>query len=293
MISSSGSKCFYQWVCKYDYVLALNVVNQIRLLHPTSPIVVISDGVDIPKDFYPKGITLDIQPFEKWLNNGDRFLINRYSRLLELSDAELFIKVDPDTVLLNKLSFPNSPWFGQTFKDPGVYTTWGCGMGLHRKLIEELVRSEPQNTSFTYKSVYGTTLLSEDDTLGFYLNQLGYSPSGWDGIALDRVAHSSLFNSGYSLVHPSYGKRIKQHYPKYAIAPPEYQYELLKSFDHRIKFKSSKPDKLPIQDFLIIDSNKNMLIADNWIGNFADKNPVDIWFDNYTVGIRERYAIDS
>lgn len=207
---------FYMWVWKNDCDLAIRLVKSLRLLYPDNEIIIISDG-SIPEVtisfFLTLGVVFYEDDHEKWLSNGDKFLFNRYRKLLELSTSELFVKLDPDSQIHKQFTIPDSNWFGQVFTDKVGTGTWGCGMGISRKLITELVNTPQENTDFKYFPVNGEMLVSEDSTLCYYLNKLGYYPTTWSDVSVKRLPHVGLLNSGYAITHPSFGKRIRETLP--------------------------------------------------------------------------------
>lgn len=213
VINSLLLKTWFLWVTNNDALLADYTVKKVKYYHPEDEVIVITDGSFNVADKLSEGYKVINTNFPKWLKNGDNFLHNRYKILLENSNAELFIKIDPDSVIHKRINIPEkSDWFGQVYKDNTMYATWGCGMGLRRHVIEKLINTPLQNTDYRYESVSGEIILSEDSTLGYYLSVVNnYVPEVWKDVKLCRISTPCCLSGKWSITHPSLGKRINQH----------------------------------------------------------------------------------
>jgi hypothetical protein len=280
--------CFYLWVCERDYKLPLKLIQEILSLYPTKQIIIISDGKFADDNYYSAypQIIFSVQEHQKNLKNGESFLTSKYSKLLELSPAELFIKLDPDSIIRKRLTFPNSDWFGQIFNHLGIAGTWGCGMGINRKIVQKLIKSNLDNTDFYYTSASDDRLLSEDITLAYHLNKLGIYPTKWSEVNLQQSAHAGLFFSNHSIIHPSYGKKIKQHYPEFIKCDNHIKRLVSATFHNRVNFCDSFPIGSPINNNLRIKDNL-CYIEDHCIGDLTQSDLLEIWFSNKTATLRE------
>ena len=195
---------WYMWLTSGEEHLANYTSGRILTYHPKAEIVAISDKTVPPSKKYYQS------PVSKDLGCGDKFIFSRYRQLLELSSADLFVKVDPDSIINRKAVYSEADWFGQVSKGPDMYFTVGCGMGLRRNLIEKLLGLEMENTTYTYEK-NGKVLLCEDFTLGHYLNKtLGIRPVFWKEVRLKSRFHLNLLDTRWAITHPNPVKDIQK-----------------------------------------------------------------------------------
>lgn len=206
---------FYCWVHVGDVELATQAIAQLRQFHPDNEVLMFSDGSLDPSCmdlFAGLGVAHHNLGDPKWLQ-CDRFLYTRYEALLAASQAEAFIKFDPDSQFHKPVEPLEADWYGQIFDDGGRMGTWGCGMGLSRAAIAKLLSIPIEQTSFTYTAQpSGEVLKAEDSTLSYYLNTIaGLTPTPWPAVSLKRVFSPIFLTRKWSITHPSLGKQIVPH----------------------------------------------------------------------------------
>jgi hypothetical protein len=200
---------FYLWVCKSDCLLVIELINNIYFYYPNIEIIVISDG-EIDEAIVEQILELNVIYYQderrKIIGNNANFLYFKYKKLLELSDAVLFIKLDPDSRLLRCFTLLNSDWFGQIFKQNTLTGVYGCAMGISRSTIITLLDTLNVQTNFTYTNSSNELRMSEDIAIAHYLNQLNMYPDKWNEVNIRLFFLPSLLTDVTAIIHPCIDK---------------------------------------------------------------------------------------
>jgi hypothetical protein len=136
-----------------DEIYAVRLVWQLARYFPLSKVIAISDGpcdshsMYVASNFNPNLIILQGERL-KHAGKGMEFTQRNLSWVLGYSQAEIIVKLDPDTYINRPCRFPNVDWFGDV-KQTGFpflglnfeFIAGGC-MGFRRHIIEMLIESE-------------------------------------------------------------------------------------------------------------------------------------------------------
>lgn len=207
---------FFFWFWAKDQGLVPALIEGIREHYPDSGIVAVSDGEihpSMPTWLSSLGVKFAATPErKKLLGNCEDYLLNGYRCLLELSSADRFIQVDPDSAIRRAAAIPEVDWAGQIFwnSPSGVKSTVGAGEVFSRQLVERLVKHleslpDDARTDFRYKD---GTAPTDDSAVGHHLNLLGFSPVPWvndQGFLEVRLQSSyspGLNNDRWAITHP-------------------------------------------------------------------------------------------
>jgi len=212
-----------------DLCFIINVYNETKILdyclieirkfYPEVPIIIISDGIKNENHIeYAKKHNCYYYAGEhriKLLKHGLLYW-KRITELCLLTDSNMFIKIDPDTKLKNKLNpFPDADYFGHyghKIKFGCSYNNLlqGCCKGITRKALIRLYESgEFENDN--YKNSYYTRegrgysgQLSEDKSLHDAVKRVGLKCEHYNGVCVmhrrrnKRLYKRSFVISGYN-----------------------------------------------------------------------------------------------
>lgn len=207
---------FYFSVYK-DEIWAVRLVHQIKHFYPKADIVCIFDGQGFPGQaeiLGNLGAKVRVGERLKGPGNGMKFSHRNLSVALEYSDAELFLKMDPDSYMWRKFKyFPDLEFFGQdhrktigeAFPEPVHYCHGAC-WGIRRGLMQRMVDSEifyddlythPHNLYNRYagekfrkvgdRGDVGDLIMHEDFIFGHAATALGAEPSRWKEVRLHQA----------------------------------------------------------------------------------------------------------
>jgi hypothetical protein len=202
---------FYFWLYQ-DEALAIRLAKQIRQFHPDTEVIAIYDGPCNEEAIAPLeelGVQVhDTRQRLKLAEYGGAFLSRNYDLLLRASDACVFIKLDPDSSVNNTVVPMRHQWFGQPMlighEKLGIFpATWGCGMGLTRGAIAQLLSSEQLNDP-QYQGIANvkTGILTEDIVLGHALTCRGFSPVIWSQVYLAGRWFEGIPTQHFAITHP-------------------------------------------------------------------------------------------
>lgn len=129
-----------------EWHLATRLVHQLKKHHPTASAIAIADGTDNSR-FRSLCQKVDVTYIKdrrlKLPQYGGSWTLRLFEAFLTLSDADILIKLDPDTMLWRGFSFyPDSDWFGTispAYRHP--FARGGC-VGFKRHAVERIVNSE-------------------------------------------------------------------------------------------------------------------------------------------------------
>ena len=223
----SHNLCFYSWVWREDADLLFYFLRNLRKYH-LEKIIVFSDG-STTKEQDLKLLTifdLDLITVDnkKWLTEGANFLESRYQVLYNYG-YDFYFKVEADDDFWRPLNLlfledikEEFPWYGQVFKIPGQEYSgcWGGAMLLGKKTIERFLDSKKLDKVFTYKSVFGTTLFSEDDTIAHHLK---LNPIKLYQVNLNRNFNRNFLSTRWPITHASLAKPIRDNLFNVFILP--------------------------------------------------------------------------
>lgn len=204
----------------HEWDIGARLIRQIRFFYPTAPIIVIADGTfnsefaSLAKNYNVFFILGDrLKP----LKNGGKWWERACNAFLELTKADILIKVDPDTCLWRKFKFfPNSDWFG-TIQQNSTYPfpRGGC-KGIQREAINRIVKSGfLKNSQFTnkiysydrfgkhkyiYENIPQELLINEDLILADVAYKLKFSLANWSEVNIEW--RRPPFVSGFAATHP-------------------------------------------------------------------------------------------
>lgn len=226
----SHKLAFYSWVWKEDADLLFNFLTNLRKFH-FEKIIIFSDGTTSKEQNLKLlsifDLDLIILDNKKWLEEGEDFLRSRYEFLYNY-DYDFYFKVEADDDIWRSINllFLDSiteefPWYGQIFSIPGedYLGCWGGGMLIGKKTIERFLDSKDLDKIFTYKSVFGTQLFSEDDTLA---HRLKLQPKSLSQVKLTRNFNRSFLSTKWSITHASLSKPIRDNLFNVFILPNKY-----------------------------------------------------------------------
>jgi len=192
------SCCFY-FNIHGDEALAQRLHGEIQQFHPDADIVAIADGpLQSPIPWAIEGEHL------KTHGSIVRFIHRNLTEVLARSEAEVFIKVDPDTYLLHPLDpTPTAPWAGRVglvpprglpwVTEPGRFCSGFC-WAMQRGTMEALLQSigDPVALEETYASPHNlyrrrkdrTVLVPHEDfVIAHLLQKVGVEPTLWPELA--------------------------------------------------------------------------------------------------------------
>ena len=119
-----------------DEQLAVRLVNRIKDLHPTAPITLVFDGEE---SFSLPGVTTLAGERLKLASTGVLWVL-RYLQAGYDMDCEYVIKMDPDSYLVNRISFiPKGDIAGAPCEYPGTTTASGGVFCITREAIGKIL----------------------------------------------------------------------------------------------------------------------------------------------------------
>lgn len=301
---------FYCWTWHKDADLLFNFLSELRKYHHERIFIFSDNSLTLVQIEKLKSINnsefVEIDG-KKWLTEGVDFLDTRYSYLLNNSEANYFIKVEADDDIWRTISFESIfkstskfVWLGQVYRSKAFSGTWGGGMVLGRSTIEHFLskRKDPE-TFFTYRSVFGEVLFSEDETLAYYLQ---LEPQAWTEVNLQRNFNREFLSKNWALTHASLSKPIQENYFKVVYAPKN----TLDSFIFKKSFRNyvfyyenieevySQREYCKAPEYCLVFTNQHnfeltngTILLENYQNNIEDLE--NIWFEYQTS--QQRYKV--
>ena len=181
-----------------DQNLAKQRITELHTFYPECQILSLSDGID-DQDYsnfcaehsvtYEKDIPLKKKFAAKWT-------YRRFKFFLLNSEADVVVKIDPDTRIQRRVEFPDVDVFAPLCPDTrGVVDFNGSCFGISRSIVEIVM----QSGLLSDQRYDGARL--EDKVLTDVFRKLGITVTGFPE-ALYHKGATSGDTSGYAFVHP-------------------------------------------------------------------------------------------
>lgn len=193
-----------------DHRLARRLVKQIETFYPAAPILVIGDGVP---PIGGTGEQVTGLSLERLKAVGNGAWTARYLQLaLDLTKADVIIKLDPDTCLWRTFTLPDADWFGTPSQD-GTFLRGGA-MGISRSATRRLLNSKLllSQSSHTYgrysdfrlphEAVDPTPITCQDKIMGDAMRTLGIQGVAWPDVHILGNPREEADPGDFALTHP-------------------------------------------------------------------------------------------
>lgn len=205
-----------------DEIYCARLIHQIKKFYPDATIIAIADGPCHNVDFF-ESETIFIQGERlKVKDRAMQFTQRNFTTVLENTDAEKIIKLDPDSYIWSSLLDPPDVDWAGSIRDRMVwlgkikYCHGACWI-MKRSAMQTILDSEylldtQYNNHwnlyerYTSKAKYGDaidieeTIPHEDFILGDVVRRLELSVGEWEGLKLQQMGE--VIEEGYSVTHP-------------------------------------------------------------------------------------------
>ena len=215
-----------------DEIFAVRLCHQISTFFPKSKILIISDGpcyeknIDLIKSINSNVIFIEGERLKNKPEGGCEFTQRNFEKVLELTNNNTIIKLDPDSYIWRTPNFiPEVPWFGTVhnskipFFSKALTFIAGGAMGFQRQTIEMIYNSKlllnkryDNVNSFydrykRYKKIADPSGESglvrlEDWTLADVCDRLDITPTNWNDIYCVQIEEQIQDHYNYSITHP-------------------------------------------------------------------------------------------
>ncbi len=197
-------------VYQHDQALALRLTEQIRSFYPAAPLLIVGDGVTIGRELAQQGTPVEMLRV-KHLPSG--LWTARYLALaLGQTNADVIIKMDPDTCLWRELEIPDADWFGTPSRD-GQFLRGGA-VGMKRGVIQSVLQSrlllKPSTHAYSrfqsfrwpHEKEDPIPISCQDRVVGDVMQTLGIAPSLWPGANILGNPRREAIQGEHALSHP-------------------------------------------------------------------------------------------
>lgn len=194
----------------HDQALAERLVKQIRIFYPEAPLLIIGDGVEVSRELGQQGtvfngLRLKHKPSGAWTA--------RYLRKgLDETNADVIVKIDPDTCLWRQFTLPDADWFGTPSNSRKFLR--GGAVGISRAAAERVLHSGllmgPSPHCYarfdTFKWPHEecdlAPLSCQDQIMGDVMQALGIGWTNWPDVYILGNPKREAPRGRYALSHP-------------------------------------------------------------------------------------------
>lgn len=206
----------------HEWKLASRLIKQVRNFYPDTPIIAIADGT-FDSEFAVLSKSYNITFIQgkrlKLLEYGGKWWERAFIAFLELTTADILIKLDPDTCIWRKFNYyPDTDWFGTIEHNMlHPFPRGGC-KGLQSSAIEKIISSKLLESSqfkhkfyeydrfgkfkYPHESIPKIALGNEDLILSEIGYRLKFSLANWTEINIQLRKAPLIKNFAATHPHP-------------------------------------------------------------------------------------------
>jgi hypothetical protein len=158
--------------------------------------------------FYPGAYVFKFNDCVEHLKTPDQAgkWTERYLRAFLASDADILIKIDPDTAVLRPaVNFPTSDMFGECVLGFPLGGAIGYSRVGAQKIVDSNLLQDAKYTTkdYTYSWKGGEQVSCQDKIMRDIVNRLSLSVAVWNEVCV-RMSHldSTMPTKDYAFVHP-------------------------------------------------------------------------------------------